>query len=245
MTNQLALFNSVDQQLAIDKQVKWKNKNAETRLARFKLIEDVLKQNNFIENIHYKMDAVLVDKEVKESTLYDENRKEFKANYTCKDVKGSIRLMTKYYSASKNELVNDTNYIDIEDGKLQCGGITKQYRYYKPSTILSNLKEYNEAQEARYVKANKWTKRVNDHAYEMANKYPSADVSIVKGSKRDFYGKYLEVREVKVAFNSGSYVKFNIPDSEYYKVTVSAIVDVQEETTEDKMNRFSTQTKES
>lgn len=244
MTNQLALFASVDQQAAIDKQVMYKNKNAEQRLARYKLIEDILKQNNFIENIHYKMDAVLVDKEVQNATLYDKNRQEFKANYVCKDVKGSIRLMTKWYNASKNELVNDTSYIDVQDGKLQSS-VNKQYRYYKPSTVLKNLKEYNEAQEARYEKANKWAKRVNDYAQEMANKYPSADVSIIKGSKRDYYGKYIDTRVVSVKFESGSYVRFNIPSYDFEKITVASIVDVQEETTEDKMARFATQTKQS
>ena len=244
MTNQLALFASAAQTEKIASQVKYANQNAEQRLNRIKIIKSILDKNNFVENIHYIYDAKLVDKEVIDGRLYVEG-KEFTANWTCKEVKGSIRLMTKYYSTNKNVLKSDTAYIDIEDGKLQVGSITKQYRYYKPSTILTKLKEYNEDQERRYIRANEWTNRANEYASEMKDKYSNAVVSIVKGSKRDYYGKYIETKEVKIAFESGSYIKMNIPEYNYQNITTSVVVDVQEETTEDKLKRFSTQKKES
>ena len=245
MTNQLNLFASVAQQEVIDQQKSYYKINSEQRFNRCKIIKSILDQNGFIEDVHYKFDAELYTKQVENARLSDKKGNVFTANYERIDVKGSVRLLTKYFYASKNTLNTDLSSVDVEDGKLQCGAITTQYRYYKPSTLLKKLKEYNEEQERKYTRFNSWMDRVNAYSYEMANKYPSADISIVTGSKRDYYGKYIDMRMVMVKFPSGSFIKFNIPEYDFQNITTAGIVDVQKESTDDMLDRFSRQAKES
>ena len=131
--------------------------------------------------------------------------------------------------------------IDVEGDKLQCTSVTKQYRHYKPSSLLVKYKEHNEGVANKLEYDNKQSIALNNVVVNFQTFYPDAQVTI--GS--DYYRgtrNYDSFPIVKVEFKSGSYISFQLGyGDKMEEVRFHKKYDAQNETTDQLLTRFNNQ----
>ena len=131
--------------------------------------------------------------------------------------------------------------LDVEGDKLMCTSITKQYRHYKPSSLLIKYKEYNERVAYKLECENKQSVALNNVVVNFQTFYPDAQVTI--GS--DYYRgtrNFSSFPIVKVEFKSGSYISFQLGyGDKMEEVRFHKKYDAQSETTDKLLTRFNNQ----
>ena len=101
--------------------------------------------------------------------------------------------------------------------------ITPQYRAYKPSTLLTKLKEYSQEQQWKYDNYTKKNQILNYTLDKYSKLYPNAKVQTGTG-----YAGNRSFTTVLVSFESGSWVEFKLgfrQDEEYMFRKFDATVD--------------------
>ena len=131
--------------------------------------------------------------------------------------------------------------LDVEGDKLMCTSITKQYRHYKPSSLLVKYNEYNQRIVGELEYKNKQEIALNNVVANFQTFYPDAQVTI--GS--DYYRgtrNYDSFPIVKVEFKSGSYISFQLGyGDKMEEVRFHKKYDAQSETTDQLLTRFNNQ----
>ena len=131
--------------------------------------------------------------------------------------------------------------LDVEGDKLMCTSITKQYRHYKPSSLLVKYNEYNQRIVGELEYKNKQEIALNNVVANFQTFYPDAQVTI--GS--DYYRgtrNYDSFPIVKVEFKSGSYISFQLGyGDKMEEVRFHKKYDAQSESTQDLLIRFNNQ----
>jgi len=131
--------------------------------------------------------------------------------------------------------------LDVEGDKLMCTSITKQYRHYKPSSLLVKYKEHNQRIANKLEYENKQSVALNNVVANFQTFYPDAQVTI--GS--DYYRgtrNYDSFPIVKVEFKSGSYISFQLGyGDKMEEVRFHKKYDAQSESTQDLLIRFNNQ----
>ena len=131
--------------------------------------------------------------------------------------------------------------LDVEGDKLMCTSITKQYRHYKPSSLLVKYNEYNQRIVGELEYKNKQEVALNNVVANFQTFYPDAQVTI--GS--DYYRgtrNYDSFPIVKVEFKSGSYISFQLGyGDKMEEVRFHKKYDAQSESTQDLLIRFNNQ----
>ena len=131
--------------------------------------------------------------------------------------------------------------LDVEGDKLMCTSITKQYRHYKPSSLLVKYKEHNQRIANKLEYENKQIVALNNVVAKYQTLYPDAQVTI--GS--DYYRgtrNYDSFPIVKVEFKSGSYISFQLGyGDKMEEVRFHKKYDAQSESTQDLLIRFNNQ----
>ena len=131
--------------------------------------------------------------------------------------------------------------LDVEGDKLMCTSITKQYRHYKPSSLLVKYNEYNQRIVGELEYKNKQEIALNNVVANFQTFYPDAQVTI--GS--DYYRgtrNYDSFPIVKVEFKSGSYISFQLGyGDKMEEVRFHKKYDAQNETTDQLLTRFNNQ----
>ena len=131
--------------------------------------------------------------------------------------------------------------LDVEGDKLMCTSITKQYRHYKPSSLLVKYKEHNQRIANKLEYENKQIVALNNVVAKYQTLYPDAQVTI--GS--DYYRgtrNYDSFPIVKVEFKSGSYISFQLGyGDKMEEVRFHKKYDAQNETTDQLLTRFNNQ----
>ena len=131
--------------------------------------------------------------------------------------------------------------LDVEGDKLMCTSITKQYRHYKPSSLLVKYKEHNQRIANKLEYENKQSVALNNVVANFQTFYPDAQVTI--GS--DYYRgtrNYDSFPIVKVEFKSGSYISFQLGyGDKMEEVRFHKKYDAQSETTDQLLTRFNNQ----
>ena len=166
---------------------------------------------------------------------YSYNNTQWVAEVEIMRSSGGCFILHDNLRNGKIELSKSGVYRDGD--KLQCTSITSQYRYYKPSSLLSKLKEHNASIQHQFEDNNK-KQIIIEHTVEKYKKlYPEAEVSIGssyhKRSYRDF-------KVVKVTFNSGSWVQFEM-GWEKDKEFIHKKNDAKAETAREMLERFNNQ----
>lgn len=168
---------------------------------------------------------------------YNNTDYEFEVTYTQNT--GNVFLWVN--TINEGKLKTYKSSVDVEGDKLQCTSVTKQYRHYKPSSLLVKYKEYNERIVGELEHKNKQSIALNNVVINFQTFYPDAQVTI--GS--DYYRgdrNYTSFPIVKVEFPSGSWVSFQLgygdkmEEARFYKK-----YDAQSETTKDLLDRFNNQ----
>ena len=168
---------------------------------------------------------------------YNNTDYEFEVTYTQNT--GNVFL---WVNTIKNGLIGTyKSSIDVEGDKLQCTSVTKQYRHYKPSSLLVKYKEHNQRIVGELEHKNKQSIALDNVVSKYQTLYPEAKVTI--GS--DYYRSrrnYDSFPLVIVTFKSGSSVSFQLGYSnEMEVVRFYKKYDAQTEKVEDLLNRFNNQ----
>ena len=178
-----------------------------------------------------------VTKETRFGYGYNNTDYEFEATYMQNT--GNVFLWVN--TINEGKLKTYKSSVDVEGDKLQCTSVTKQYRHYKPSSLLVKYKEHNQRIIGELEHKNKESIALNNIVSKYQTLYPEAKVTI--GS--DYYRSrrnYDSFPLVIVTFKSGSWVSFqlgysdNLEEVRFYKK-----YDAQSETTKDLLDRFNNQ----
>ena len=240
---QLDLFQGVllttKQQEEVDGFVKRKEKyavNAEKRISETMLMLD---EAGFVYGEDYGSDFKVHKVTHKREFGYSYDNTDYMHEVTYMNSVGNVYL--KVNRIKDGVVVKYNSSVSKEGDKLMCTSVTSQYRYYKPSSLLTKYKEHNQRVINELEHKNKQSIALDTIVKKYQTLYPDATVTI--GS--DFYrnrGNFTDFPIVKVLFKSGSWVSFqlgysnNMEEVRFYKKH-----DAKKETNADLLERFNNQ----
>ena len=105
---------------------------------------------------------------------YNNTDYEFEATYMQNT--GNVFLWVN--TIQSGELKTYKSSVDLDGDKLMCTSITKQYRHYKPSSLLVKYKEHNERIVGELEHKNKQSIALNNVVAKYQTLYPEAKVTI-------------------------------------------------------------------
>jgi|TARA_B110000438_G_scaffold297352_1_gene343620 hypothetical protein len=197
----------------------------------------MLDRAGFVQNEDYKTNFEIfkVTKEV--SFGYSYNNTNYEHEVTYMNAVGGVSLITN--CIHEGEIKTRNASVDRDGDKLMCTAVTEQYRYYKPSSLLTKLKEYNDRKINELERNGKQKIAMNKIIAKYKKLYPKAVVYSSTDYRR---GDYTSFPIVKVKFESGSEVSFTLGYSgELDKERFHKKYDAVSETTEVLLERFSNQ----
>ena len=213
---------TVNQQDRVDRFKSASNKDAIRRTESVKHIQELLLSGDFQEGIDFVNNFKC--EKVTEIRSFGYGDEEFEAEVTFTKATGGCFLIVDQFKSQKNEMVVKKFSVNCEGDKLECSYITSQYRAYKPSSLLTKLKLYNERQKSEFEIANK-TKVILDYTVEKYKKlFPNAEVTV--GTNHNRFNNYKSFPIVKVEFKSESSISFRLgweKDNEYIHKKFDAV----------------------
>lgn len=242
-TIQLDLFHGVvlttEQQEEVGKFIQSQAKKAVSREKEVCKILVMLDEAGFVHGKDYS-DNFEVEEVTEECRFgYGYNNTEYNHEVTHMETSGNVFLLVNSINKGKLEVYKAS--LDREGDKLMCTNITKQYRHYKPSSLLTKYKEHNQRKVNELEHDNKQSIALNTIVAKYQRLYPDAEVKI--GS--DYYRgsrHYNSFPTVRVEFKSGSWVTFKLgwddkmDQEDFYKK-----YDATNETPADLLERFNNQ----
>ena len=242
-TIQLDLFHGVvlttKQHEEVGKFIQSQAKKAVSREKEVCKILVMLDEAGFVHGKDYS-DNFEVEEVTEECRFgYGYNNTDYNHEVTYMKSVGNVFLWVNAVNKGKLEVYKAS--LDREGDKLMCTNITKQYRHYKPSSLLTKYKEHNQRKVNQLEHNNKQSIALNTVVAKYQGLYPDAEVKI--GS--DYYRgrrQYDSFPTVTVEFKSGSYITFKLgwgdkmDQEDFHKK-----YDAQSETTNQLLTRFANQ----
>ena len=245
MSNQLDLFHGVvlttEQQEQINSFIKDQANRA------VKCQEDInrtmllLDEAGFVQGVDYDSNFDIEEVTGKREFGYSYNSTNFEYEVTYINSYGCVYLITDIIKDGKIKKYNAS--VSREGNKLMCTNITEQYRYYKPSTLLTKLKENRKSKIAELNRQNKEQVCLDYTVAKYQKLYPEATVKAGTDYDRGYRGhSYTEFKIVVIEFKSGSSVTFRLGYGyELDKERLHKRYDAQKETVEQSLERFNNQ----
>jgi len=144
-TMQLDLFEGKiltnDQRLEIQQYIANCDKEAIRKQNENREISLLLDEAGFRIGIDYINDFEVFSKIYDHEFGYSYNNTEWVAEVEVMRSSGGCQIL--FDSFRNGKIKTSKSYVYREGDKLQCTSITSQYRYYKPSSLLTKLKEHN------------------------------------------------------------------------------------------------------
>ena len=168
---------------------------------------------------------------------YSYNNTNYEHEVTYMNAVGGVSLITNCIHGGEVKKRNAN--IDRDGNKLMCTTITDQYRYYKPSSLLTKLNEYND----RKISDLSRNKEEKIAAGKIISKYKKLYPEAVVYSSTDHHrGSYTSFPIIKVKFKSGSEVSFTLGYSgELDKERFHKKYDATNESADELLERFNNQ----
>ena len=145
MSVQLDLFEGKvltnEQRLTIQSYIKTCDKEIVRKQEENIRIQLLLDEAGFRQGIDYVNNFEIYEKTYDHEFGYEYNNTQWEAEVSVMRSSGGCSIL--YDTLRNGELVMGKSYVSREGDKLQCTNITSQYRYYKPSSLLTKLKEHN------------------------------------------------------------------------------------------------------
>jgi len=238
---QLDLFHGVvltiEQEQEIATWIEKQAKRAVNSQAECNTILRMLEKAGFEYGKDFKTNFEIFEVTKEVSFGYSYNNTNFEHEVTYMNAVGGVSLITNCIHEGKIQTRNAS--VDRDGDKLMCTTVTDQYRYYKPSSLLTRLKGYN----VRKVSELSRNKAEKIAVGKIIAKYKKLYPEAVVYSSSDYYrGNYTSFPIVKVKFNSGSEVSFTLGYSgELDKERFHKKYDAVSETTEVLLERFNNQ----
>jgi hypothetical protein len=242
MSVQLDLFEgkilTTEQELKIQSYIERCDKEVSRKQIENREIMLLLDEAGFRIGIDYINDFEISEKTYDQEFGYSYNNTQWEAEVSVMRSSGGCYILYDTLRNGKIEMSKSGVY--REGDKLQCTSITSQYRYYKPSSLLSKLKEHNEKIQHQFEVNNK-KQSVIEYTVEKYKKlYPEAKIFIGTDYYKNFGSTYKEFKTVKVEFKSGSSVTFKL-GYENDREVLHKKHDVQPITTEQLLEMFNNQ----
>ena len=240
---QLDLFHgkvlTVEQQEEVNRFIKEQAERAVKAEKRMNGIISLLDEAGFVYGKDYGSNFEIEEVTREQRFGYGYNNTDYMHEVTYTQFSGNVFLWVDTINDGKLKTYKSS--VDREGDKLMCTSVTSQYRYYKPSSLLTKYKEHNERVVNELEHENKQKIALNTIVKKYQTLYPDATVTI--GS--DYYrsrGNYTDFPIVEVLFKSGSWVSFQLGyGSEMDKERFHKKHDAQTETTKDLLSRFNNQ----
>ena len=228
-TMQLDLFEGKiltnDQRLEIQQYISKCDKEVLRKQNENREIMLLLDEAGFRQGIDYVNDFGVEVKTYEHEFGYCYNNTEWVAEVEVMRSSGGCQILFDSFRNGKIEM--GKSFVYREGNKLQCTSITSQYRYYKPSSLLTKLKEHNSYSLGQLESTNK-KQSILEYTVEKYTKlFPNAEVKIGSDYNRGRYN-YTEFKTVIINFTSGSYVIYRLGydnDGEYLHKKFDNVVD--------------------
>ena len=226
-TLQLDLFEGKiltnDQRLEIQQYISKCDKEVLRKQNENREIMLLLDEAGFRQGIDYVNDFGVDVKTYEHEFGHCYNNTEWVAELEVMRSSGGCQILFDSFRNGKIEM--GKSYVYREGDKLQCTCITSQYRFYKPSSLLSKLEKHNAYSLIQLESTNK-KQNVIEYTVEKYTKlFPNATITI--GS--DYRGRVIfnEFKTVIINFPSGSYVIYRLGynnDGEYLHKKFDSVV---------------------
>ena len=246
MNSQLDLFEGLvlttEQQKQIDNFVERQEKNAVQSQKDVNRTMLLLDEAGFIMGVDYACNFEVSEVTSKKEFGYSYNNTNFEHEVTYINAVGCVYLITDIIKDGK--IVKHNAPVSREGDKLMCTNITEQYRYYKPSTLLTKLKESRKSKMRELDRRNKEQVCLDYTVAKYQKLYPEATVKASRDYYRGYNTKllYETFPIVVVKFKSGSSVTFQLGYGyEFDQERLHKSYDAQTETVEQTLERFNNQ----
>ena len=245
MNTQLDLFEGLvlttEQQEQIDSFVKSEAKRAVVSQENISRTMMLLDEAGFVQGVDYNSNYEVYEVTKKREFGYSYNNTNFEYEVTYMNAVGGVHLIAD--TIKEGKIVKYNASVDREGSKLMCTSITEQYRYYKPSTLLTKLKENRKAKIQELDRKNKEQVCLDYTVAKYQKLYPEAIVKAGTDYDRGYRGhNYTEFKTVVIEFKSGSSVTFRLGYGyELDKERLHKRYDAQKETVEQSLERFNNQ----
>ncbi len=247
MNTQLDLFEGLvlttKQQEQIDSFVKNEAKRAVVSQENVNRTMMLLDEAGFVQGVDYNSNYEVYEVTKEREFGYSYNNTNFEHEVTYMNAVGCVYLIVD--TIKEGKIVKYNASVSREGSKLMCTNITEQYRYYKPSTLLTKLKESRKAKINELSRQNKEQVCLDYTIAKYQKLYPEAEVK--EGNDYIRYGRhdYQQFKTVVIEFKSGSSVTFQLGYSyELDKERLHKSYDAQKETVEQSLERFNNQKSE-
>ena len=245
MNTQLDLFEGLvlttEQQEQIDSFIERQAKNAAEADRNVGRIMMMLDEAGFVMGVDYGCNFEVFEVTGPREFGYSYNNTNFEHEVTYINAVGGVYLITDVIKEGK--IIKHNASVSREGDKLMCTNITEQYRYYKPSTLLTKLKESRKAKIQELDRQNKEKKCLDYTIAKYQKLYPEATVKLSVDYHRGYRGRsYDQFKTVVIEFKSGSSVTFQLGYGyELDKERLHKRYDAQKETVEQSLERFNNQ----
>ena len=245
MSNQLDLFHGVvlttKQQEQVNSFIKSSAKNAVVKNESINRTMQLLDEAGFVQGVDYDSNFEIYEVTREREFGYSYNNTNFEYEVTYMNAVGGVHLIAD--TIKEGKIVKYNASVDREGSKLMCTSITEQYRYYKPSTLLTKLKENRKAKIQELDRKNKEQVCLDYTVAKYQKLYPEAIVKAGTDYDRGYRGhNYTEFKTVVIEFKSGSSVTFQLGYGyELDKERLHKRYDAQKETVEQSLERFNNQ----
>ena len=228
-TMQLDLFEGKiltnDQRLEIQQYISKCDKEVLRKQNENREIMLLLDEAGFRQGIDYVNDFGVEVKTYEHEFGYNYNNTQWYAEVEVMRSSGGCQILFDSFRNGKIEM--GKSFVYREGNKLQCTSITSQYRYYKPSSLLTKLKEHNSYSLGQLESTNKKQNIIEYTVEKYTKLFPNAEVKVGSDYNRG-RNNYSEFKTVIINFTSGSYVIYRLGydnDGEYLHKKFDNVVD--------------------
>jgi hypothetical protein len=244
--NQMSMFTNVltiNQQNEVDEYVKINNRIENEKYSNLEEINAMLNRYELSEFV--KADYELIEETyIKQFNWYNEKNK-FECEITTYKCKGGLKFEYHTFDSREQTICKAHNHIwisdvDLRDEKMTISNIANNYRSYKISSIRKKIEEKNNEALSQNAYSKSVVEASNIVRAEFEELYPKATVTEYFADIKE-YNVWRNRRCIKVVFESGSYVEYQVFTNA--NKSVIKVVDKQKESIEQIMNRFNLQEK--
>ena len=244
MNTQLDLFEGLvlttEQQEKIDSFINSQAKNAVMSQENINRTMLLLDEAGFVQGVDYNSNYEVHEVTSKREFGYSYNNTQFEHEVTYLNAVGGVYLIVD--TIKNGKIVKYNAPVSREGDKLMCTSITEQYRYYKPSSLLTKLKESRKAKITELNRQNKEQVCLDYTVAKYQKLYPEATVKAGSDYYRGYRRGYESFPIVQIEFKSGSSVTFKLGYGyEFDQERLHNRYDAQKETVEQTLERFNNQ----
>ena len=200
----------------------------------------LLDEAGFVQGVDYDNNFEVYEVTKKVDFGYSYNNTNYEHEVTYMNAVGNVYLIVD--TIKEGKIVKYNSSVGREGSKLMCTSVTSQYRYYKPSTLLTKLKEHRKAQINELNRQNKEQACLDYTVAKYQKLYPEATVKAGTDYYTGYRRSYDGFKIVVIEFKSGSSVTFQLGYGyELDQERLHKRYDAQKETVKQSLERFNNQ----